>query len=812
MKDQQLILYENINPLKIKWLLAQDSLDCSTEDKNEEVKSTLESLLKCYSKYKKFKVVYKTSSSFGSFGRLYGYHFITDSKSIYGWSGSLPKHIRGFLLDDNNIDIDIKRCHWYIIKDLLIKYVNDRFITEFLDNYDDEVSKLSSNAFINQIINKNKYNFCDNHIDKTKDAFFSTLYTQPSFLSVSKQELLMHNPLFNNLHQQIYTSLLPILKDKFKDLIEVVFKKKENFNKENLDGSILSYILQHIEKTIILEIVEFFISNKFSVNSIIHDGIIISKSPNFSEELLSDCSKHIKSTLNYNIKLVSKPFFTNHFPEMPSDFTGIEDDSITKYNILCDQLLSYVADNKLRKDPYGNIYKQSIICPLHYELKYSFDPRPNMTGYNKLLEDAFVDCKLFNSNPAYYDQMMSFIEKRNTLHFLNIDFDMELFGFNNCILNLKTLQVIPINEIKDNDTRVVRHFINKPLDLNNIDGNTSTFDKVISYQLNNDQEAIKWYYIFVGRTFFEPFNDKLQVIFFHKGQANTGKSMMGNIFSAMHRPGSIGTISSNQEQTFGVESFLDKELIIGFDLPENMKETISDDLFKSMATGEAVNVPRKNKKALTISKWSVPQVFISNYYPNYVNKGGSISKRLAIFEFNTPVKNPDSSIEQFIIENELSSIIYKSVKFYYDFLHSENANKTFEDIRPDYFINTNDEFIFHNNKFFQFLTQPDFSDKNGNVYSINMGNYNDSVTLSDINAKFKKWCEFNKHKFVTVNYENTAFKQLNLKIERLKICKYCKANHKKNCCDNYSRNARTTCIKVFGLKFVCMPHIIEHDL
>ena len=101
------------------------------------------------------------------------------------------------------------------------------------------------------------------------------------------------------------------------------------------------------------------------------------------------------------------------------------------------------------------------------------------------------------------------------------------------------------------------------------------------YQMN-DETALKWMYIFIGRLFFSPNNDGLHVIPVIKGQSSTFKSVTCNVIQAMFRPGSIACIQSTQEQTFGLETFIEKEAIISLDLPEDIQNVLKEDLFKGM--------------------------------------------------------------------------------------------------------------------------------------------------------------------------------------------------------------------------------------
>lgn len=769
-------LEQKINSLKISFLLNQEKIH---DKKDEETKQALKSIYKNL-KNNKISIVYKTSKDFkkNNFGRIYGFH-----NSKYGCLGTLPRTIRGYLADDDYIDIDIKRCHWYLLKYLIQKNgeLNESYINNFINNYDDLVKKIASE----KIFKDDNYSMYHTDTDKAKESIFGLLYASPNYLGKNSKLILELDDTFKRLHNQIYNVLLPSLKEEYKELVEILTKK----NDKNKDGTILSHILQHLERIVVLDIVKYFNDNGYKIGCIIHDGFLMYKSNNFTDDFLEQCEKYIKEKYkNLEIKLVIKPFVKGDLPIMPYDYKE-EEDYTTHYSILCETLLKYTIENNLRKDEDGNIYKRSSKNKLHYELSYQRD------GYKQLLEEVFDGDKLFNSNPSNYDNMVRFIKGRNMAGFKNVKTDKDLLGFSNCILNLRTLEITNLEDIKDNDDRIVRHYIDKPLDTQHL--NTTKFEDVVMYQLQNE-EAMKWYYIFFGRLFFSPDNDSLQVIPIIKGVCNTGKSMQGNIISECFKKNTIGTVQSNQEQVFGMESFLDKEVIIAMDLPENMKNIISVDLFKAMSSGETVNIPQKNKKALTI-KWHIPTIWITNYYPNYEDKGGATSKRNAFFEFDRPVENPDSSVETYIINTELPSIIYKACKMYKEFL-DKKINKTFNDIRPEYFIKTNEEYGRATNILYQFLTKPDSVDDDGNIYRIE---YNNSyeTPFNEVQHEFKKWCKYNNIKNNKIQADDSTFSQMNLQKVVLHICKSCNNRHTRNCCENYSRINRTTKTLIKGIRF-----------
>ena len=778
-------LEEEVQKEKIMWLLKQEKIH---KYKDNEIKQQLKTMLNILKNDKRLEITYKTSKEFKDkdYGRIYGYN----SKG-YGNLGSLPRIIRGYLACDDYIDIDIKRCHWYIIKYLIEKNgnFNDKLINEFLEKYNDIIKKISEL----KIFTNKQYSEYHTDIDKSKDIIFSILNSQLSYLNKEKLEVLKECEILSKLHKQIYKVLLPSLKEENKELVDILVKRFDK-DESNKEGKILSHILQNIERKLIIDLIKYFNENDYTISTIIHDGFLMYKNDNFSNEFLRDAEEYIKKNWEgLEIKLVIKEFIKIELEEIPDDILEEEDKLNTPYLKLCNKLLEYARKNNLKKDENGRIYKRSEKNHKHY-IPY-YDEYNDDKAISKLIEEVYKGDKLFNCNPSNFQNMINFIKNRSLKEFKNIEYDLDLIGFNNCILNLRTLEIINNFEEESSEDKCVRHFIDSKLDINNL--NTKKYDEITMYQLE-DEEALRWDYIAIGRLFFRPDNDSLQTTLLVYGHNDTGKSMKAKIIAAMFRPDAIGTIQANQEQVFGMESFITKEIIIAFDMPERMSSIISVDLFKGMSSGEHINIPQKNRKAITM-KWGIPSLLCSNYYPDYPDKGGALSKRYMIEEYTNTVKNKDSTLLDYIIKNELPSIIYKACKTYKEVLDN-GLNKTFNDIKPEYFQRTSEEYTRSSNILYQFLTQPDSTDNEGVIYKIEFNEIYETM-MSEIQNRFKYWCKYNNYKNNKISTDDSTFTQMGLKRIVYNICKSCNKEHKKGCCENYSRSNKTTKVIIKGIRF-----------
>ena len=792
-------LTEPIDPLMIKWLLYQPRLH-ENDSTDDTLKKTLAGMLKGYKLNRRFTTKYKTFKNYGAYGRVGPYYNATKVRETYGGLATLKRSVRGFLADPWGVDVDFKKCFWYLIKwKINEKDISSAKIDYFLENYTKLVDWITENNLV--LIDKDDRNKYDSKTDLAKKTIFNILHTSPSSLNGPKRRIIDTCKAYGALHAQIYETLLPLLKQEFAELVSII-EKNLNKNEYNKDGKVLGCILQHLEKLTSTSAVDFFEDKGLTVTTLIHDGFICMKDIKLTDELLVECSAHLGVVYpKLEMFLSFKPFLTGIFPSMPLSFGG-DDEEKTPYAIMCDILLSNTEENKIRKDLDGNIYSPSAKNPLYYTRIYSHLP-DSRTDFTYFLEDVFKENQLIDSTPAAFSNMENFLKHRNKQELLDIYFDKELIGFNNCVLDIKSIQLIPFEEIDPEDKRICRHFIDKPLDTANI--NTDIFDRVLMYQLE-DQEALDWFYVFFGRMFFAPHSDRLDATFCIKGRSNTGKSLTGNVLTKCFRAGSITTINSNMEQVFGLENYLGKEAIIALDLPENMKDVIKLDLFKGMASGESVSVPRKNMKAKLVNQWDTPGLLISNYWLNYSNKDGALSKRYACFYFNRELQEIDTSLFDKIIEHELPSIIYRSVKAYSEFIKNNQTNQNFDRIKPQYFRDIEDIYNEETNVVFKFFNQESYSfmDKR---FDIEFGE--DFYTKwSVVDHKFKNWCKNNRIRDNVISSDDISLSKLKLFRKKVKMCKSCEKISVDNCCNDKNRSNRTTINVLYGVRFTETP---EHS-
>lgn len=88
-----------------------------------------------------------------------------------------------------------------------------------------------------------------------------------------------------------------------------------------------------------------------------------------------------------------------------------------------------------------------------------------------------------------------------------------------------------------------------------------------------------------------------------------------------------------------------KYLVVFPDVGKDLEKSLPPDVFRSMVSGELVTVPRKYGDT-TSEEWRVPMLMAANEIPSYDDVDGRLSRRLAVFEFDMPLRTIDKARRQ----------------------------------------------------------------------------------------------------------------------------------------------------------------------
>ena len=141
--------------------------------------------------------------------------------------------------------------------------------------------------------------------------------------------------------------------------------------------------------------------------------------------------------------------------------------------------------------------------------------------------------------------------------------------------------------------------------------------------------------------------------------------MLLSVVEAMFALGCAGYLAATREAVFGLANLVDKEVVIGREMPERLSMCLPQAVMQSMGSGEGMEVSRKATTALHL-KWRVPAILASNYLPDYVNTGNNVGRRLVTFQFSSrPVATPREGLEDEIVATELPAVVCRALRAYH---------------------------------------------------------------------------------------------------------------------------------------------------
>eukprot|EP00752_Nemacystus_decipiens_P004386 g4009.t1 len=192
---------------------------------------------------------------------------------------------------------------------------------------------------------------------------------------------------------------------------------------------------------------------------------------------------------------------------------------------------------------------------------------------------------------------------------------------------------------------------------------TPLFDSIFAPQ-NWEPDMIRWLFVLIGRLFWETNeNDSWQIIPFLKGVAGTGKSTVIKVIQAMYNPAQVGVLGNNTQKQFGLSSVVGKTIFI---VPEVKSDFQLDQAeFQSVVTGEEVSLAVKHESPW-VGRWSIPGCLAGNEAPGYLDKSGSISRRIVVLDFPNRLQPDaiDPTLLTRLLASELPAIIRKAAISY----------------------------------------------------------------------------------------------------------------------------------------------------
>lgn len=269
------------------------------------------------------------------FGRLKNFNLYNKCYSFTNMYGE----IRNLLAYDTYLDYDIKNAHFVFfynelkknnIKDILYlnEYIENRenIFKEIIENNPDGISKDTKEKFFNLEADQTK---------KILKQIFTSILNNAS-LNKIKLEYNLNNKLdfLNNLYNELQRNLKKIIDlEEYHDLKKQVIKRKQKENNtENIDGAIISTILQTKEREALLKFREAVENDNLTVGAMIHDGLHIEKpKKEITQQQIKNWENLINTSLYKDLENI-KPIEIVNKPMKIDESFLIPDDETLKYN------------------------------------------------------------------------------------------------------------------------------------------------------------------------------------------------------------------------------------------------------------------------------------------------------------------------------------------------------------------------------------------------------------------------------------------------------------------------------------------------
>tara|TARA_R110000851_G_scaffold37076_4_gene96027 strand:+ start:152 stop:2584 length:2433 start_codon:yes stop_codon:yes gene_type:complete len=775
------VLNELVDMKRLNTLLNIKNKDLLHNEKKPEIE--YRKLLQSYRKKCKKNVVKTKYNRKIKVARVYPMKYLSN--------GVMWKKIRHFLCSEKYIDIDMVNSHPVVLNQICLHTgIQCDNLTYYIDNRKTIIKEMM------KLYNLDR--------DSIKEVFITTI-NGGLVSSWMKKHKLTKEYKFLNQYELELKKIRNIVIMSNSEFIKNLPKEKRNQEK-----SIMAYYLQEWECRILECVYKFLNDHNYIIDNfctLCFDGILLLKNKKLNDDIndvLLQITRIVKQSLGFDVEFKVKEMNEGFDIEVED----VEDEDKTDNQKLYEYILKVSNENNYKKNK-TNILKPSINSPIVYENYLSFEDFINET-FNK-------DCIYYNllrKNPSYFQNLIKYLETYNDVELPFINLNKYIFSFKNGYLDITDLYDLKFIDYSDciisNDNITSIHydfdFDVELLNCNIEDLKTPLFDKICNYHFKDD-EILSIFYGMLGRLHYNTNKyDKFNCMAFIKGGANTGKSTTGNICMRNHQK--IGTISGKMEQTFGLQSLINKNIIYNPDMNKNFVDKLDKGDFQRIIEGSNIDIPVKNKASINNYKWETPLLFLGNYLPIYKDSSGAIPRRLCVFYMDQYINERDTTLEKRCIENEGHLILLKTL-LSYKLLIEKYEKKTFEDWDLDYFKEGYEEMTNQCNNLYKYLNlAPDDFET---WTSQDMGNV---VTEKEFKKVVMKYYYMNgiKDKF---ECNKTTLGKFGYIIKTIQICASCgkkptgSRNKDNRCCEKYTNKNRRKKKCIINMKIHCKDQMIS---
>ncbi len=469
------------------------------------------------------------------------------------------------------------------------------------------------------------------------------------------------------------------------------------------------------------------------------------------------------------------------------------------YDQVQDYLDDYCKENDLMKKD-GYMMRRSDECVIEYE---------KISKYADFLDDLFRDAetplKRTFKKPTSKNNLIKYLDEIHT-DIRILKRDSNIIAFSNGYLKLKEHTFHEYNPNKKY-TFIGKKFIPLPFDSDWLYSNWSDiecpiFDKIVKDQpdLSNNKDVERCFYGLMGSLHFPTGYDSIKVVPYLFGASGTGKSTIVSVILSTFSPEIVGTINY-KEKTFGKSAFIDHDVIIDQDTPSNMIEQFGKTDFQKAVSGEIIAIPIKNQKQEEQHKVEQRMLFCSQYTQD-VQDTGEVIRRIAYLQFRPVQSALCSNLEEECIRTELNKVVIKILLARRELI-DKYGNKPFHEWGIPYFDSRIDDVLMDNNYIYRMISEnKGFRVRKGKKYP-----------FDDFIIQFNEHYRGQPNRPKKPKVTDVMFTKMGLNVIKDTICKDCCKPFAINikCCENHSRNNKTTRYYIDGLFYQESEYIYKSN-
>lgn len=260
----------------------------------------------------------------------------------------------------------------------------------------------------------------------------------------------------------------------------------------------------------------------------------------------------------------------------------------------------------------------------------------------------------------------------------------------------------------------------------------------------------------------------------------------------------VASVSDTFEKKFGLYALSEAKCIISPDTPQDIQDFLSAASFQSLASGEVMNMPIKNKRAKTSGVWTVPSIWASNMPGRWKDKAGAIQRRIWYISFSKLVTARDTTLKRRILEQELSTIFVRCILKYFSKIDEVGSNDVWNHA-PDSVSETKSNLAVYTNPLEEFI------ENGSHIYQL-IYKPGAQTLLSKLQQAYANFMEFGVHKRkgASIGSDYYPLTKRGFIVKQKSLCKVCgtTAVNKKTCGDHYDRRNRTRRTVIENLEII----------